>query len=241
MAAPDAADGRGRRAARRLHPRAWSAGRVVGARHRPLVVARVRRHALLRRRARCRRAAPAPAGVPGYARAEAFTYLTLPEWYIVYSADEYARVRRDGAPPSAFPYLGAVAPVPGAPTARCARRRRGALSVRGRLSRHARRHRRRASPSRALLKALYENTRRAALTEWLSSTDTPEDRVRARGSRGVRHVHAHDAVVRVPVRDAAGGVVDATCRCGGPHAVRKWERRAGRCPPSTARRLSMAG
>ncbi len=50
----------------------------------------------------------APADIPGYARSEAFTYLTLPEWFIVYSADDYARLveRRS---PTDFPYLGAVA------------------------------------------------------------------------------------------------------------------------------------
>ena len=35
-------------------------------------------------------AVPPPDGVAGYTRAEAFTYLTLPEWFIVYSTDEYA-------------------------------------------------------------------------------------------------------------------------------------------------------
>ena len=52
-------------------------------------------------------AVPPPDGVAGYTRAEAFTYLTLPEWFIVYSTDEYAgfiATRR----PSDFPYLGSV-------------------------------------------------------------------------------------------------------------------------------------
>ena len=45
--------------------------------------------------------------LPGYARPMAFTYLTLPEWFIVYSADEYAAfISRQ--PPSAFPYVGSV-------------------------------------------------------------------------------------------------------------------------------------
>ena len=35
-------------------------------------------------------------------RPEDQTYLTLPEWYIVYSADEYAAFVRD-QPPSRFP------------------------------------------------------------------------------------------------------------------------------------------
>lgn len=40
-------------------------------------------------------------------RPEEQTYLTLPEWYIVYSAGEYASFVRD-QPPSHFPYLAAV-------------------------------------------------------------------------------------------------------------------------------------
>lgn len=48
-----------------------------------------------------------PADVPGYRRPEAFTYLTLPEWYIVYASDEYARLVERGSP-TAFPYANAI-------------------------------------------------------------------------------------------------------------------------------------
>lgn len=47
------------------------------------------------------------ADLPGYARPEDQTYLTLPEWYIVYSADEYAAFIAHN-PPSHFPYFQAV-------------------------------------------------------------------------------------------------------------------------------------
>src|SRR5262245_18539635 len=51
-----------------------------------------------------RAAAAPPADLPQYRRAEAFTYLTLPECFIVYSADDYARfVERSS--PSDFPYV----------------------------------------------------------------------------------------------------------------------------------------
>ena len=36
----------------------------------------------------------------------ATTYLTVPEWYVVYSTEEYASFLREH-PPSRFPYLGA--------------------------------------------------------------------------------------------------------------------------------------
>lgn len=44
----------------------------------------------------------------GYLRAASQTYLTLPEWFIVFSADEVADWMRR-APPSAFPYVRSVA------------------------------------------------------------------------------------------------------------------------------------
>jgi hypothetical protein len=57
--------------------------------------------------ARARPKSTAPADLAGYARPEAFTYLTLPEWSLVYSADDYARFVERGSP-TMFPYLGAV-------------------------------------------------------------------------------------------------------------------------------------
>jgi FAD/FMN-containing dehydrogenase len=44
----------------------------------------------------------------GYRRSEDQTYLTLPEWYIVYSADELARYLKTSLP-SGFPYLRSIA------------------------------------------------------------------------------------------------------------------------------------
>ena len=45
--------------------------------------------------------------VVGYRRGEERSWLTLPEWYIVYSADEYADYVRDKAPTS-FPFFSSV-------------------------------------------------------------------------------------------------------------------------------------
>jgi hypothetical protein len=47
------------------------------------------------------------AELPGYLRPEDQSYLTLPEWYIVYSADEYAAFIAKN-PPSQFPYFRAI-------------------------------------------------------------------------------------------------------------------------------------
>jgi hypothetical protein len=45
--------------------------------------------------------------IPEYTRSEDLTYLTLPEWYIVYSTDEYAAFIAQN-PPSQFPHFQAV-------------------------------------------------------------------------------------------------------------------------------------
>jgi len=49
----------------------------------------------------------AAAGLKDYFRDEAATYLTLPEWYIVYSTEEYAAFI-GARPPSRFPYFRAI-------------------------------------------------------------------------------------------------------------------------------------
>src|SRR5207247_4213868 len=46
--------------------------------------------------------------VPQYTRGGAATYLTLPEWFIVYNSEEYAATLIAGQP-SAFPYFGSIA------------------------------------------------------------------------------------------------------------------------------------
>jgi hypothetical protein len=45
--------------------------------------------------------------IEGYKRDESQTYLTLPEWYLVYSPAEYARFLKE-KPPSGFPYFGSI-------------------------------------------------------------------------------------------------------------------------------------
>jgi len=47
------------------------------------------------------------AALPGYHRDENQTFLTLPEWYIVYSADEQAALLREGRP-SQFPWFRSI-------------------------------------------------------------------------------------------------------------------------------------
>lgn len=52
----------------------------------------------------------AKAAITGYSRAGSNTYLTLPEWFIVYNTEDYAAfIRR--ARPSGFPYFGSIVDV----------------------------------------------------------------------------------------------------------------------------------
>lgn len=45
--------------------------------------------------------------IKGYQRDESQTFLTLPEWYLVYSPAEYAHYLKEN-PPSGFPYFGSI-------------------------------------------------------------------------------------------------------------------------------------
>ena len=76
-----------------------------------------------------------------------------------------------------------------------------------------------------VVKAVYENTVGRA-TEWLSSHDTPEDRLGRQDGAGVRRVHAHRAVVSSSRSARDWPRCGATHRMWGPHPLRKWERRA---------------
>lgn len=49
------------------------------------------------------------AAIPDYSRSEETTFLTFPEWYIVYSAREYAGYLERGGLPSGFPYFISIA------------------------------------------------------------------------------------------------------------------------------------
>ena len=108
---------------------------------------------------------------PGYVRGESFTYLTLPEWYIVYSADEYAAFLARNRP-SAFPYFGAARQYWGYYATACDVTKRsygfdtGYHAMLGVIGA--------SFTIENSLKLVYENTV-GRLTERLSSMDTAED------------------------------------------------------------------
>ena len=163
---------------------------------------------------------PAPDGVTGYARAESFTYLTLPEWYIVFSADEYASqiARR---PPSAFPYIGAARQYWGFYGSACQATKgfypfeTGYHVMLGVIGA--------SFTIESTLKLVYENTVGRA-TEWLSSTDTPEDAFARRVATEYGTFMHTVPWYQFPFASRLAALWKET-PLGGPHKVRKLERR----------------
>ncbi len=171
---------------------------------------------------------PAPAAIqavkaalPGYARPEEQTFLTYPEWYIVYSAEEYAAFIAKN-PPSQFPYFAAVSQYWNGYYDVCA-------VTRGRYPYNNGYHLTLdvigvSFSAENLLKGTYENTI-GRLTELISSPALTEEDAYAR-------VVAHDYgafIHRVPWFDFP---FDAALRglwknvpLSGPNLIRKWERR----------------
>jgi hypothetical protein len=160
-------------------------------------------------------------GLPeGYRREEASTYLTLPEWYIVYNADEYARALTT-RPPSAFPYVGSIAQYWRYYGSACS-------ATRGHYPFSGGNHLMLAVIGSSFsieyaLKGFYENTV-GRLTEWVSGHDTPEDAfARATATEYGTFMHT------VPWYDFPFAqklkALWTTTPATGPQMVRKWERR----------------
>jgi hypothetical protein len=159
--------------------------------------------------------------VRDYFRGGAATYLTVPEWYIVYSTEEYARWLRT-RPPSGFPYLSASRQYWDYYGAMCDATRNaypfdagvhlmlGVIGV--------------SFTAENTAKAIYENTV-GRLTEWTSGHATAEDAFAHRTNAEYgRFMHT------VPwYQFPFGGKVVALWRetpLWGPGLARKWERRA---------------
>ena len=165
-------------------------------------------------------AVPPPDGIARYTRAEAFTYLTLPEWFIVYSTDEYAafiETRR----PSTFPYLGSTRQYWSFYSTACAETKRkypfetGYHVMLGVIGA--------SFTIENSFRWVYEHTVGWG-TEWLSSTDTAEDALARRTAREYgTFMH------RTPWYEFPFGSRLATLwrdvPLSGPHMLRKVERR----------------
>jgi hypothetical protein len=161
-----------------------------------------------------------PEGVAHYTRAEAFTYLTLPEWFIVYSTDEYAAfISRTG--PSRFPYLGSIRQYWGFYSSACGETRRthpfetGYHVMLGVIGA--------SFTIENSIRFVYERTVGAA-TEWISSTDTAEDALARRTAREYGTFMHRTPWYEFPFASRLAALwrdVPWT----GPHLLRKVERR----------------
>lgn len=169
--------------------------------------------------------APAPlagplAAYPEAQREESYTFLTLPEWLIVYSTEEYARwITRQR--PSGFPHLAAATQYWSAYRDVC-RVTRGhyqfqtgyhvMLGVIGA-----------SFTVENAIKGVYENTL-GRFTEWVASTDTDEDRWAARTALEYGRFMHTVPWYQFPFASRLGTLWSDT-PLWGPHILRKLERR----------------
>lgn len=160
------------------------------------------------------------ADVKNYSRDGSSTYLTLPEWYIVYSTEEYASFIRNN-PPSHFPYFGSIRQYWRYYGNMC-RITKGAypfdagthlmLGVIG-IS---------FSVENAV-KGVYENTI-GRVTEWIASHDTEEDAFAYRTAREYGKFMHTVPWYEFPFGSTLAGLWRDTSLWG-PHVIRKWERK----------------
>jgi hypothetical protein len=160
-------------------------------------------------------------GLKGYARSEDQTYLTLPEWYIVYSADEYAAFIAEH-PPSQFPYFQAIGQNWSSYYGVCAITRHrypfnGGYHLSNVITGAS-------FTLEYLIKGLYENTL-GRLTEWLSSSELTEEDAYARkvAKEFGAFIHAIPWY-EFPYREKLVGLWRET-KGWGANPVRKWERK----------------
>jgi hypothetical protein len=156
-----------------------------------------------------------------YNRSEEQTYLTLPEWYIVYSADEYAAFIAHN-PPSHFPYFTAIGQYWQSYYDVCAITRdkypfngryHTILSVIGV-----------SFTLENLVKGVYENTV-GRVTEWLSSDAlTPEDAYAQQVAKEYGDFIHTIPWFEFPFREKLTGLWAET-GLWGPNLIRKWERK----------------
>jgi hypothetical protein len=161
------------------------------------------------------------AGLKGYARPEDQTYLTLPEWYIVYSADEYAAfVAHDS--PSHFAYFQAIGQFWQNYYNVCA-------VTRDRYPFNSGYHLSLAVIGSSftvenIVKGLYENTV-GRFSEWTSGGAPTEEDIYARAVAAEYGTFLHTIPwYEFPFRAKLDGLWHDT-PLWGAHPIRKWERR----------------
>jgi hypothetical protein len=157
---------------------------------------------------------------PMPARDESLTFLAVPERLVAAQTDEYARHLAQ-ARPSTFPhftaargYWGAVSTACGVTTQEYAFNPGQQITL-GMLGA--------GHTAEQVLKGVYEGTL-GRFTEWLFSTDTPEDRFAAETVRELARFERGAPWQQFPFGARLQQMWSATPMWG-PHVIRKWERR----------------
>lgn len=164
--------------------------------------------------------AGAPVQIAGYARPEVFTFLTLPEWFIVFSADEYARFVQTESP-SNFPFFDSVVQYWSYYDAMC-------QATRGRYEFETGYHVMLgvigASYSiEHIIKSAYENTI-GRFSAWTAGARTPEDEFAAAVARDYATFIHSVPWYRFSFSSRVARLWTEV-PTNGPHLFRKWERR----------------
>lgn len=158
--------------------------------------------------------------VPEYARPEDLTYLTLPEWYIVYSTDEYAAFIAQN-PPSQFPYFRAVGQYWQSYAVVCD-------VVRGKYPFNGE-HQFALGfigisfTAENMLKGVYEGTI-GRISEWTASERTEEEIYAAQVAKEYGEFLHMTPWYLFPFREKLQGLWQETS-LSGPNLIRKWERK----------------
>jgi len=159
--------------------------------------------------------------IPDYRREEDKTYLTLPEWYIVYSTDEYAAFIADHSA-SDFPHFKAVGQYWQSYVDVC-------RVIRGRYPFNGGQHFTDAFigisfTAENMLKGVYEGTI-GRVTEWISSdTPTEEEIYAARVAKEYGEFMHVTPWYFFPFKETLQGLWTETSLWG-PDPLRKWERK----------------
>jgi len=165
-------------------------------------------------------AAPFHSRLPGQAgrRGEARTWLTYPEWYIVYSADSYARYLGAGGRPSGYGYFGQIS---GFWSGLCAVNRASAPAGGAGDAKVMLYTIGLSFSAEMLVKAAYENTL-GRLSEWIGGHRSADDAYNAEIWRHYGAFMHETPWYRFPFGRAFSGLW--TTESGGT-PVRHWERR----------------
>lgn len=167
-------------------------------------------------------AAPVPLPqIEGYPRPEESTYLTYPEWYIVYSSEEYANFLQKGRP-SQFPYFSSIGQYwCGYCTVYQITNKQYGFNAGDHLMLWV------IGVSFSvenLIKGVYENTI-GRLTEWVSSAEkTDEDQYAFRANQEYVAFIYDSPWFEFSFGKKLGGLWSETA-LGGPNLIRKWERK----------------